>query len=65
MNARTNTLGGSHVERILAIRSGEWVRISCDCAIGTDHTYAEWLELFGVPAAQVTPAPVTAAPVTP
>jgi hypothetical protein len=55
MNARTNTLGGSHVERILAIRSGEWVRISCDCAIGTDHTYAEWLELFGVPAPPVTP----------
>lgn len=47
MNARTKPVAAPHVERILASRSGEWVRISCDCLIGEDHTYAEWVARFG------------------
>ena len=46
-NARTNSVAAPHVERILASRSGEWVHIACDCRIGEDHTYAEWVERFG------------------
>ncbi|QNE36512.1 hypothetical protein [Leifsonia shinshuensis] len=46
MNEHTNS-AVPHVERILAARSGEWVRISCDCPIGEDHTYAEWVARFG------------------
>ena len=46
-NAHRGSAAASHVERILASRSGEWVLISCDCGIGEDHTYAEWVERFG------------------
>ncbi|MEY9954118.1 hypothetical protein [Leifsonia sp. EB34] len=53
MNARTKTVAAPHVERILASRSGEWVLLSCDCLIGKDHTYAEWVARFG--SAAVTP----------
>ncbi len=36
-----------HVERILGHVSAEWVLISCDCPIGEDHSYAEWIARFG------------------
>lgn len=36
-----------HVERILGQMSGEWVLISCECPLGQDHTYAEWVARFG------------------
>ncbi|CAM5485413.1 hypothetical protein [Leifsonia shinshuensis] len=44
-----------HVERMLAPTSGEWVRIGCDCPIGEDHTYADWVARFGVPAGERGP----------
>jgi hypothetical protein len=49
MTARTNSVAIPHVERMLASRSGEWILISCDCPIGQDHTYAEWVARFGAP----------------
>ncbi|MEY9852168.1 hypothetical protein ABH923_001846 [Leifsonia sp. EB41] len=49
MTARTNPGATTHVERMLASRSGEWILISCDCLIGQDHTYAEWVARFGAP----------------
>lgn len=33
-----------HVERHPASGHEDEVEISCDCEIGHDHTYAEWLE---------------------
>lgn len=47
MNAHTESAGAPHVERILAAKAGEWVHLSCDCPIGEDHTYAEWVARFG------------------
>lgn len=50
MTSHTDSVIAPHVERMLASRSGEWILISCDCPIGEDHTYAEWVERFGGPA---------------
>ena len=47
MTARTDSVAAPHVERMLASRSGEWILISCECPIGEDHTYAEWVGRFG------------------
>lgn len=41
------TITVPHVERILGHVSAEWVLISCDCPIGEDHSYAEWIARFG------------------
>ncbi|MFE4951914.1 hypothetical protein ACFQ9V_17570 [Leifsonia sp. NPDC056665] len=36
-----------HVERVLSASTGKWVGIYCDCPIGIDHTYAEWIARYG------------------
>ena len=42
-NEPTPSPGTEHVERTVSIRTGEVILISCDCPIGTDHTYGDWL----------------------
>jgi hypothetical protein len=36
-----------HVERIIAPSTGNVVLIGCECPLGRDHTYADWLTRFG------------------
>lgn len=35
-----------HFERSISGVTGEEVFIECDCPIGEDHTYADWLARF-------------------
>ncbi|MGH1522739.1 hypothetical protein ACRAWC_01065 [Leifsonia sp. L25] len=35
-----------HIESI-QLGIGERTRIPCDCPLGHDHTYSEWIELVG------------------
>ena len=35
-----------HVESYESTRTGELIRVSCHCAICSNHTYAEWLNLL-------------------
>jgi hypothetical protein len=35
-----------HIERVLGVKTGQWVLISCECPIGEDHTYSDWLSRF-------------------
>lgn len=37
----------THVEIHRHSQSGDDIRISCQCAIGHDHNYADWVELIG------------------
>ena len=46
--ARGPKAGVSHVERVLGVKTGQWVLITCDCPIGEDHTYSDWLARFSV-----------------
>lgn len=32
-----------HVESVLSPSTGRWIRISCHCEIGVDHSYGEWV----------------------
>ena len=34
-----------HAESYESTRAGELIRVSCHCAISSNHTYAEWLNL--------------------
>ncbi|WP_179150713.1 hypothetical protein [Leifsonia sp. NCR5] len=36
----------SHFEQSISGVTGELIRIECDCPIGEDHTYADWLARF-------------------
>lgn len=36
---------GAHVETHHVAETGDVIRISCTCALGRDHTYAQWLAL--------------------
>lgn len=36
---------GTHVELHVSIRTGEMIRITCDCPLSADHSYRDWLEL--------------------
>ena len=36
-----------HAERVMSPTTGEWTRVSCECPLGEDHTYAEWVARFG------------------
>jgi len=36
----------SHFEQSISGVTGEQIRIECDCPIGEDHTYADWLARF-------------------
>lgn len=41
---RSNDVSVSaHVESHESARTGDFIRVSCDCAISSDHTYVEWL----------------------
>jgi hypothetical protein len=42
---RASTDLGTHVELHLSIRTGELIRIACDCPLSADHSYRDWLEL--------------------
>ena len=33
----------THMETYEGTRTGELIRVSCDCVISSNHTYAEWL----------------------
>lgn len=35
-----------HRERSISSVTGETILIACDCPIGEDHTYADWLARF-------------------
>lgn len=35
----------THIESYESIRTGELIRVSCDCVISSNHTYAEWVNL--------------------
>lgn len=37
----------AHVETIPSARGAEVILLRCDCPIGRDHTYAEWVQIFG------------------
>jgi hypothetical protein len=43
--------GPAHTERHLNPISGETVYVFCDCPIGQEHTYGDWVARFGVPPA--------------
>ena len=36
-----------HRELYASSRSGEAIGVICDCELGADHTYAEWVERLG------------------
>lgn len=40
------TADTSHFEQSISGVTGEPIRIECDCPIGEDHTYADWLARF-------------------
>ena len=42
---RSGSVVTPHVESYESTRTGELIRVSCDCAISSNHTYAEWLNL--------------------
>lgn len=35
--------GSNHVETTVSMMTGGTIRIFCDCALGRDHTYEEWV----------------------
>lgn len=37
----------AHVEAIPGTGESRTIHVRCWCPIGHDHTYAEWVELFG------------------
>jgi hypothetical protein len=39
--------GDSHVETTVSMMTGDTIRIFCDCALGHDHAYEEWVARFG------------------
>jgi hypothetical protein len=39
--------GTGHVETTISVMNGEAIRIYCDCALGRDHRYEEWVARFG------------------
>ncbi|HEY0247461.1 MAG TPA: hypothetical protein VGC45_04275 [Gryllotalpicola sp.] len=38
---------GGHVELYRSSRDGELIKVMCDCELGIDHTFAEWIEILG------------------
>jgi hypothetical protein len=45
MTATTTPLARTHVERFTALATGKTIAVSCGCAIGRDHIYAEWIAM--------------------
>lgn len=35
-----------HFERFTSLVTGELILIECECPIGEDHTYADWVARF-------------------
>lgn len=38
---------GAHVEHAVSVVTGKPILIRCECPLGHDHTYADWLARFG------------------
>jgi hypothetical protein len=39
-------IGRMHTETFAGVRDGAPILVPCDCAIGRDHSHAEWRERF-------------------
>lgn len=57
---RPDAANDPHVELFFSLTTRESIRVWCDCAIGTLHTYDEWVNRFQRPRSRLrAPAAVT------
>lgn len=49
--------GELHAERFYSTASGTPIHVVCECPIGIDHTYAEWVQIFQLPETPNNAAP--------
>lgn len=54
-------IGIMHVERYASTKGGDPLLVGCECAIGHDHTYADWLDRFRPPRGDASEGPADVA----
>jgi len=45
-HARLKAATFTHLEIYESTRTGDLIRVSCDCVISSNHTYAEWVNVM-------------------